>query len=438
VLRRWSNFVRATLAADGAEARLVHRSLHGREAEVAAERRAAMPATLEAAIASLEEALGALADAGHALDGLRCDVEVDDAWIVYEVIEADLEDTARTTADALIGAAVADTAGVARDELAVRWQRQSAKRHFACALPSSALAALQTVLARRGLRGGRIAGRTVRAYNALRHDAGPGLAVLAVAGTDGCQLGLLAGREIVALRYDRAPNGARPLAERGRALARSAGFECDDDTRYLLDGSSPTEAAAPWTAGRSDRPWGERAALALRQPRLELDFAPAAGRSSRPLGWLLLAAGALAATAAALQFQGASGAHLRESRALHEIESALAQERTEGARTTPDQARGARVSAAVMRELQVPWARLFAALEAVPGKGVALLSIEPSAQRQELRLVAEAKTPAAMFDFLEALGADPLHDVTLVSHQVQAQAPGAPIRFTARALWEAP
>jgi Tfp pilus assembly protein PilN len=74
----------------------------------------------------------------------------------------------------------------------------------------------------------------------------------------------------------------------------------------------------------------------------------------------------------------------------------------------------------------------------VSDQNVALLSVEPSAQRQEIRLVAEAKSSAAMFDFLEALRAQSLRDVVLVSHQVQTKAAGTPLRFQARAAWEQP
>ena len=86
----------------------------------------------------------------------------------------------------------------------------------------------------------------------------------------------------------------------------------------------------------------------------------------------------------------------------------------------------------------MPWATLFVALESVAGRNVALLSIEPSAQRQEVRITAEAKNSEAMLDFLEALRGQSLREVVLVSHQIQAQAPGTPLRFQARAQWVTP
>ena len=159
----------------------------------------------------------------------------------------------------------------------------------------------------------------------------------------------------------------------------------------------------------------------------------------RLASWSLLLAGALAASLAGIQFRTASGQHLRESRALEVLEASLSETRKDGtAKPSPEQVRSARASASIVRELQVPWGKLFGALEAVSGQDVALLSVEPSAQRHELRMVVEAKSTGAMLDFLEALRAQSLRDVVLVSHQVQARTPGTPIRFQARAVWETP
>jgi hypothetical protein len=55
-----------------------------------------------------------------------------------------------------------------------------------------------------------------------------------------------------------------------------------------------------------------------------------------------------------------------------------------------------------------------------------------------VRFTAEAKNSRAMLDFLEALRTQPLREVVLVSHQVQTQTSGTPIRFQARARWVTP
>jgi hypothetical protein len=91
------------------------------------------------------------------------------------------------------------------------------------------------------------------------------------------------------------------------------------------------------------------------------------------------------------------------------------------------------------RNLAAPWADLLVALEKAPSN-VALLAVEPSAAKRTVSLTAEAAGPADMIKYLQALQSDPnLANVVLVSHQVQLQAPGTPLRFQIRASWgEAP
>jgi len=91
------------------------------------------------------------------------------------------------------------------------------------------------------------------------------------------------------------------------------------------------------------------------------------------------------------------------------------------------------------RNLAAPWADLLVALEKAPSN-VALLTVEPSAAKRSVSLTAEAAGPMDMIKYLQALQSDPnLANVVLVSHQVQSQAPGTPLRFQIRASWgEAP
>lgn len=87
------------------------------------------------------------------------------------------------------------------------------------------------------------------------------------------------------------------------------------------------------------------------------------------------------------------------------------------------------------RSLMAPWPDLLAALESAPSN-VALLSMEPSASQRSISLTAEAADPTDMLKYLQVLQGDArLADVTLVSHQVQLQSPGNPLRFQLRASW---
>lgn len=71
---------------------------------------------------------------------------------------------------------------------------------------------------------------------------------------------------------------------------------------------------------------------------------------------------------------------------------------------------------------------------------MALLVVAPSAAKRSLSITAEAADPDQMLDYMAALqGNGRFTNVALVSHQVQVQAPGTPLRFQLRASWgEAP
>jgi Tfp pilus assembly protein PilN len=88
-----------------------------------------------------------------------------------------------------------------------------------------------------------------------------------------------------------------------------------------------------------------------------------------------------------------------------------------------------------VRSINAPWVELLAALEATPAN-VALLSVEPSNAKRSVTLTAEAGSPEHMLAYLRQLQSDPrLHEVMLVSHQTQTQAPGTPLRFQLEGRW---
>ena len=90
----------------------------------------------------------------------------------------------------------------------------------------------------------------------------------------------------------------------------------------------------------------------------------------------------------------------------------------------------------ILRRITLPWNELFGAVEAVMSKDVALLDMEPDADKQLLKIVGEAKDIPAMFDFIRSLeGKEMFRSVILQSHQVQLQDPQRPIRFSLLADW---
>jgi Tfp pilus assembly protein PilN len=110
-----------------------------------------------------------------------------------------------------------------------------------------------------------------------------------------------------------------------------------------------------------------------------------------------------------------------------------------GERGNPDAEQRAReVTKAneVLRRITLPWDDLFAAVEsAAPGE-VALLTMEPDAEKRLLKVSGEAKHVAAMFDYIRTLEGRPMFEsVTLSNHQEQVTDPQRPVRFSLVAAW---
>lgn len=92
---------------------------------------------------------------------------------------------------------------------------------------------------------------------------------------------------------------------------------------------------------------------------------------------------------------------------------------------------------AVILALSLPWKELFEAFEASRMNEVAVLAVEPDAQKGMVRITAEAKKLESMLDYSSSLQKIALfREVLIVSHQIQDQDPEQPIRFTLQAAWE--
>jgi Tfp pilus assembly protein PilN len=93
----------------------------------------------------------------------------------------------------------------------------------------------------------------------------------------------------------------------------------------------------------------------------------------------------------------------------------------------------------VVRELALPWASLVQAIEQASTRQVALLQLQPDAEKRIVKLTAEARSREAMFDYMRRLGAaNGLADVHIVSHQVQREDPQHPIQFSVQASFRSP
>ncbi|GAB3388911.1 pilus assembly protein [Azotobacter armeniacus] len=172
--------------------------------------------------------------------------------------------------------------------------------------------------------------------------------------------------------------------------------------------------------------------------QLDLDFQRRSLAS--PLGWVLLAGGLLLAGLiwAVQQRIAADTAHdAGELARLQQVQGGeVRQAPLSKADSLAQQASLAemrRVSAA----LNLPWNGLFATLEMLPLKDVALLTLTPDARKRLLRITAEARNLEAMLEFHRHLEeSDGLSDVSLLEHEVLVQVAERPIRFSLLATWE--
>lgn len=176
----------------------------------------------------------------------------------------------------------------------------------------------------------------------------------------------------------------------------------------------------------------------MRARALRLEFAPGARRVLWP--GLFMLAGVLALVAVELaQLGDAMSERRRIQTTLADLESRQARIVAIRPPTTkPDPAFLAKVRTAqrVARDLTTPWADLLDSIESAPQQSVALLAVVPSSSKRSIRLTAEARDSAAMLGYLAALQNDSrLNAVVLVSHQLQSQTPGTPIRFQLQAEW---
>jgi Tfp pilus assembly protein PilN len=178
----------------------------------------------------------------------------------------------------------------------------------------------------------------------------------------------------------------------------------------------------------------------MRAQRLQLDFAPHARRVSR-LGSAMLVASVVVFGASAFELARVLTTNARQADLLAALDArrSAANPTSDTKRPAPtDPAELARTRAVrlVAQNLVTPWADLLESLESAPNRSVALLSVEPSVAKKSIRLTAEARSTQEMLAYLGALQRDDrLNTVVLVSHQVQIQAPGTPVRFQVQAGW---
>lgn len=166
---------------------------------------------------------------------------------------------------------------------------------------------------------------------------------------------------------------------------------------------------------------------------LNFDFHPLPTRPGT-VGVLLLVTGLFLLGASLFHMQRANQTHEARVNELTAFEQAQQKRRPSRVRTSrsPSVVDIAQVAQARVRaSLDYSWQAAFAALEATHNQKVALVSLEASQAKSQLRLVAEARRLADAVDYAERLSQQAgVKRTALLQHQVQEKDAQHPVRFT--------
>ncbi len=169
--------------------------------------------------------------------------------------------------------------------------------------------------------------------------------------------------------------------------------------------------------------------------RLNLDYQ----RSARPFPWagLVILGVALALLGgAAFYYRGVNEQIGYWETRAGQVLRARARQSLGSQREIRDAAQEIKRANEVLGQITLPWDKLFQAVEWSAGKDVALLSLEPDADRHEMKIGGEAKNIAAMLGYVGHLSEQRMFtSVYLLNHQVQEQSPDQPVRFALIASW---
>lgn len=176
--------------------------------------------------------------------------------------------------------------------------------------------------------------------------------------------------------------------------------------------------------------------------RVRIDFAPRTLRRAilrtRPLTRMLAAIGLILCVSAAITVSGVA----RERSALESQVDSVQAKLAARVATQPvpskiviPQIQANAVNQAIL-QLNLPWRAVLDAIEAATPAHIALLAIEPDANKQLVKGVAEAKSSEEMIAYVGQLKRQPFFDrVALTKHEINEQDPNKPLRFQFEAQW---
>ncbi|MBI3563000.1 MAG: PilN domain-containing protein [Gammaproteobacteria bacterium] len=162
-------------------------------------------------------------------------------------------------------------------------------------------------------------------------------------------------------------------------------------------------------------------------------------RPARRSEQLLLIAGLIATVVVALHYRSSSAMieqlqsqqiRLEQQTNRHKSDSRISSLDAQQLRAEIKQAN------AVLAQLGLPWESLFRDIESSQRQPIALLVIEPDAEKHAVRITGEARDLPAVLSYIKYLQKKPsLTNIYLQSHQVDLQTAEKPIRFVITAAW---
>jgi hypothetical protein len=163
--------------------------------------------------------------------------------------------------------------------------------------------------------------------------------------------------------------------------------------------------------------------------RLNLDFHP---QPSRLWPALLLLAGVVAIAWTGQVWLAERERHTGFARTIAELQPAPVTARAARPQDTTARVAQTRVAA----QLAASWETPLDAIAGARGKKIALLSLDAKLDKQQIKLIAEARQLADAVAFVEALQSQPgIRSAALTQHELQQEARDKPVRFYVTLEW---
>lgn len=176
--------------------------------------------------------------------------------------------------------------------------------------------------------------------------------------------------------------------------------------------------------------------------RLKLNF-PYSGQQALSLELICLLLGVLVFAGVAYQFMRTSEEvnywDVRVERLLKKQQPGRTSRMRQRSRTreiSQEIRQEIKAAKVILAELNLPWDDLFNSIGHAASKDIALLSLQPKAASQSIRIGGEARNMSALLDFVEAIEREVIFtNAYLLSYKIKQDSPQKPIIFLLTTTW---